>query len=215
MGPQGIVNTPPPRHWPGLVAVAAAYGIGFLLVWGGAHWLTETQVERLPWYFHWETQVPFQAWTLPLYFSMDVLVAIAPFLFRTWRQAAPLMATFLVQLCIAAPFFILIPIEPGFVNDMHSGVWGAYLFEPLGLHNMSQFNHTPSLHVTYALTLALALKQWRPAWTRWLWAVAVCVTTLLVHEHHLVCIAGGLVLYLATAWTVLPFFERRFRAAVT
>ena len=198
----------PTRRWPGLFAVAAGYGIGFAMVWGGSHLLTDMQIDRLPWYYDWETRIPFQQWAVPLYFTLDILVAMLPFFYHTWRHALPIMATLLVQLCIAAPFFIFIPIEPGFVNEMPTGVWGEYLFEPLGLQNISQWNHTPSLHVTYACTIALAFKAC-PAWLRWTWAIAVSTTTVLVHEHHLVCVAGGLMLFLATAWTVLPYFERR------
>lgn len=210
-------HTPTTSHrpqWLGKLLVAAAYGIGFALLWSTAHALTDLHAQRLPLYFQWETTVPFVAAMLPLYFSLDLFVALAPWAFGTWRQAAPVMGTLLVQLAIAVPFFALVPIEPGFQNDMATGVWGAYLFEPLGLDNMSQWNHTPSLHVTYACTLALTVTC-VPCWLRWTWAICICATTMLVHEHHLICIAGGLVLFLATAWTVLPWLTRRFTLAAT
>jgi membrane-associated phospholipid phosphatase len=197
-------------QWKRKLLLAALYGVAFSIVWGGAHALTDLHTERLHWYFQWETTIPFVAAALPLYFTLDVAVALAPFAFETWRDAAGLMCTLLVQLVIAVPFFVLLPIEPGFSNDMTTGVWGAYLFEPLGLDNMSQWNHTPSLHVSYALTLALCVRC-VPRWLAWTWAVCVCATTMLVHEHHLICIAGGLALFLATAPTVLPWFERRFQ----
>jgi len=199
-------------QWVGKLLVAAAYGVGFAVLWSTAHALTDLHAGRLHLYFDWETKVPFVAAVLPLYFSLDVFVALAPFAFRTWRQAAPVMGTLLVQLLIAVPFFVLIPIKPGFCNDMATGIWGEYLFEPLGLENMSQWNHTPSLHVTYALTLALTVTC-VPRWLAWTWAVCVCATTMLVHEHHLICIAGGLLLFLATAWTVPPWLRKRFLPA--
>jgi membrane-associated phospholipid phosphatase len=198
MRPGTLTSTDGPQ-WPGKLLVAAAYGVGFVLLWGGSHALSDLQTERMPLYFQWERDVPYVGWVLPLYFSLDVLVAIAPFFFRTWRQSVPLMRTLLLQLLIAAPFFVLVPIEPGFQNEMATGVWGTYLFEPLGLENGSQWNHTPSLHVAYACTFAFALTS-VPRWLRWTWALGVCVSTVLVHEHHLVCIAGGLVLFAATAW---------------
>ncbi len=199
------------RPWTMLTLITLAYAVGFSVVWGGAHWLTEQHAERWPLYFDWEAQLPFQAWALPLYFSMDVVVMIAPFLFTRWQPAAALMSLFFIQLCIAAPSFVVVPIEPGFINDMPTGVWGAWLFEPLGLHNMSQYNHTPSLHVTYALTLAVGLKHVCSPWVRWPWAIAVCCTTLLVHEHHLICIGGGLLLFAVTIW-MRPRLEQWFTA---
>ena len=159
-------------------------------------------------YFDWETRIPFQAWVLPLYFSLDVAVALFPFAFRSWREALPPMGTLLAQTAIAVPFFVLIPIDPGYTNDMSSGVWGTYLFEPLGLDNGARWNHVPSLHVAYALTLACSVcARWR-VWAL-AWATAVSISTMLVHEHHLICVASGLVLFLVTITSVYPWLRRR------
>ncbi|MCH2135611.1 MAG: phosphatase PAP2 family protein [Phycisphaerales bacterium] len=193
------------------LAAAAIYGAGFAIVWGIAHQLSDLAPQRLPLYLNWETDIPFQPWALPVYFSLDVLVAIIPFLCVTWQRSATLMGTLLIQLLIAAPFFVLVPIEPGYTNEMATGVWGTWLFEPLGMDNLSRWNHTPSLHVAYACTIAL---YWRrgPAWARWTWAIAVCISTMLVHEHHLICIAGGLLLFVLTGWWVPRWLKRFFPA---
>ena len=121
----------------------------FSLVWTIAHEASDLWATRLPLTFEWETEIPFQKWILPLYFSLDAAVICIPLLFRTAREAWPPMGLFLIQVVIAAPFFVLLPIENAYTNDMPTGVWGAYLFEPLGLKNVSQWNQTPSLHVTY------------------------------------------------------------------
>ena len=111
------------------------------------------------------------------------------------------MGLLLLQVVIAAPFFVFLPIENTSLNDMPTGVWGAYLFEPLGMKNVSQWNQTPSLHVTYSLTVATVVaRRWGGIW--WVigfaWAIPVSITTMLVHEHHLICVAGGLLLFAAT-----------------
>ncbi len=187
--------------------VALGYYAGFFLLWTISHELSDMHETRYALYFDWETRIPFQAWVLPLYFSLDVAVALFPFAFRSWREALPPMGTLLAQTAIAAPFFVFIPIGPGYVNDMSSGVWGAYLFEPLGLANVSQWNHLPSLHVAYAFTLAWAIG---PRWRTWamIWATAVSASTMLVHEHHLICVITGFVLFLVTITTVYPFLQR-------
>ena len=111
--------------------------------------------------FDWESRVPFQPWAIPLYFTLDISVVLLPLVFRSAREAIPPMGLLLLQVVIAAPFFVLLPIENTYLNDMPTGVWGAYLFEPLGMKNVSQWNQTPSLHVTYSLTVATVVaRRW-------------------------------------------------------
>lgn len=189
----------------GVLVVAVAYYLLFSLVWTAAHELSDLRAVRLPLTFAWEADIPFQPWILPLYFSLDAAVIALPLIFRSGREALPPMSLLLVQVVIAAPFFVLLPIENAYTNDMPTGVWGAYLFEPLGMKNVSQWNQTPSLHVTYSLTVATVISRrfGGPA-RRWVtplafaWAVPVSISTMLVHEHHVICVAGGLLLYLAT-----------------
>ena len=190
-----------PAGRPGALLVGVLYYVLFSLVWSAAHEISDLWSTRLPLTFEWESRIPFQVWILPLYFTLDVAVICMPLLFRSAREALPPMGLLLIQVVIAAPFFVLLPIENAYTNDMPTGVWGAYLFEPLGLKNVSQWNQTPSLHVTYSLTVATVVaRRWGGPW-RWLafvWAIPVSLSTMLVHEHHLICVIGGLILYGAT-----------------
>ena len=200
----------PVGRW-GVLVVAVGYYLLFSQVWTFAHELSDLRAVRLPLTFEWEARIPFQPWILPLYFSLDAAVIAIPLIFRNAREAFPPMALFLAQVVIAAPFFVLLPIENAYTNDMATGVWGAYLFEPLGMKNVSQWNQTPSLHVTYSLTVATIVARrfggpWR--WVAFAWAVPVSISTMLVHEHHLICVVGGLVLYAATI-PVLGAWSRR------
>lgn len=191
--------------------MALVYYVGFSIVWTVAHELSDLRAVRLPLTFEWESRIPFQLWILPLYFTLDLAVIGIPLLFRSAREALPPMGLFLLQGIVAAPFFVLLPIENAYSNDMATGVWGAYLFEPLGMKNVSQWNQTPSLHVTYSLTVATVVARrfggsWR--WIAFAWAIPVSVSTMLVHEHHLVCVAGGLILYAVTI-PLLSVWSRR------
>lgn len=195
----------------GVLVVAVGYYVLFSLVWTMAHELSDLRAVRLPLTFAWESDIPFQAWILPLYFSLDVAVIALPLVFRNAREALPPMALFLAQVVVAAPFFVLLPIENAYTNDMPTGVWGAYLFEPLGMKNVSQWNQTPSLHVTYSLTVAsVVARRWGGRTRRWVtplafgWAIPVSASTMLVHEHHVVCVVGGLILYAVS----LPWLRR-------
>lgn len=201
--------------------VAAIYFIGFSIVWTIAHELSDLHGTRLPLAFEWESRIPLQRWAIPLYFTLDLSVILLPFIFRSAREALPPMGLLLLQVVVAAPFFVLLPIENAYVDDMPTGVWGAYLFEPLGMKNVSQWNQTPSLHVTYSLTVATVIgRRWGGIW--WFiglaWAIPVSITTMLVHEHHLICVVGGLLLYAVTipllgAWSRRSGLDRSGRGS--
>ena len=195
-----------------VIWVALGYYLGFTFMWTLSHELSDMRAVRYPLYFDWEASIPFQGWAVPLYFSLDIFVALFPFVFRSWKEAFAPVGTLLAQTAIAAPFFVLVPIAVGFQNDMTSGVWGVYLFEPLGLHNLSQWNHAPSLHISYAFTIAWTIGKKYGAVAMAvgiIWATAVSISTMLVHEHHLICVLTGFVLFVATITTVYPWLQRK------
>jgi membrane-associated phospholipid phosphatase len=39
------------------------------------------------------------------------------------------------------------------------------------------------------------------------WAILVSITTMLIHEHHLICVVAGFILFVATAYTILPWLK--------
>ena len=120
--------------------------------------------------------------------------------------------TVVIQTAIAAPIFVLLPIAVGYQNELQGGVWGEILFTPLGAKNISLWNHAPSLHVAYAFTLALTVgkKFGTSAMAIGLtWATAVSLSTMLVHEHHLICVITGFILFVVTISTVYPWLQRK------
>lgn len=195
----------------GVFLVFLGFTVVWFILWTGADILSSMRTTRYPLYLPIETRIPFVRWVMPVYFSLDLAVVILPFLFKSWRGALPPMATMAVQTAIAAPFFVFLPIEVGFTGEAVHGIWGEYVTDPLGVPNHFSLNHVPSLHVTFAFTIAVvAGRNWGHAvlWLGMLWACAVSVSTVLVHEHHLLDVLGGLVLFLVTVPIILPFFER-------
>ena len=188
--------------------MALVFYLGFLFFWTLSHELSDMRTVRYPLYFDWESNIQFQGWALPLYFSLDIAVILFPFFFRSWREAIAPTGTILVQTAIAAIFFALVPIEPGYET---TGVWGPYFYEYFGLDNLSQWNHAPSLHVAFAFTLAWIIgKQNIRLVLCMLWATAVSISTMLVHEHHLMCVLSGFILFVFTIVTVYPALQRKY-----
>ncbi|MBC8203552.1 MAG: hypothetical protein H8E91_06960 [Planctomycetes bacterium] len=194
-----------------VIWVALAYYIGFFFLWTVSHELSDMREVRYPLYFSWESEIQFRGWALPLYFSLDIAVILFPFIFRSFREAFAPVGTLIVQTAIAAIFFMLVPIEPGYET---TGVWGTYFYEYFGLENLSRWNHAPSLHVSYVFTIAWIIGQ------RFgklimacslIWAIAVSISTMLVHEHHLICVLSGFTLFVFTITTVYPYLQRKTR----
>ncbi len=200
------MKRPLAKKYLGLLLIAIGHLVGFLFIWTIAHELSAMQKVRFPLYFDWESRISFQPWALPIYFSFNVAVAIFPFLFKSWKEAFPPMGTLLLQTAIASPFFVLVPIELGYANDMLTGVWGTFLYEPLGLKNGAQWNQAPSLHVCGAFTLAWCAPS---LWRKWTltWATLVAISTMLIHEHHLICVITGFILFLITIKTIYPWLK--------
>jgi len=190
--------------------VALGYYIGFLFLWSLSHELSAMRAIRYPLYFAWETEIHFQSWALPLYFSLDIVVILFPFFFRTWQDAIAPVGTLLIQTAIAAVFFVALPIEPGYET---TGVWAPYFYDYFGIENLSRWNHAPSLHVSYVFTIAWFAGK-RYGATAMLgtmtWAVAVSVSTMLVHEHHFICVLSGFALFLFTMVSVYPALQRKY-----
>ena len=193
-----------------VIWVALCFYLGFLFFWTLSHELSDMRLVRYPLYFGWEATIEFRWWALPLYFSLDIAVILFPFIFHSWRDAIAPVGTMLIQTAIAAIFFVLVPIEPGYET---TGVWGAYFYEYFGAENLSRWNHAPSLHVSYAFTMAwlLGKRYGRTIMSfAMIWAITVSISTMLVHEHHLLCILGGFALFIFTMVTVYPALHRKF-----
>ncbi len=191
-----------------IIWAALGFYLGFLFFWTLSHELSDMRTVRYPLYFAWESEIQFRGWALPLYFSLDVAVILFPFYFRTWQKAIAPLGTVLIQTAIAAIFFVLVPIEPGYET---TGVWGPYFYEYFGLDNLSRWNHAPSLHVAFAYTLALIIgKSGIRLALCMFWATAVSLSTMLVHEHHLICVLSGFALFVFTICTVYPALQRKF-----
>lgn len=172
------------------IGVVLFVALCFGVFYGGASALSA----YTPWHvrldFDFERQIPFVPWMAVVYLSMDLLVGVAPFVLREPRKLAAFAALLIVQMVIGACFFVLMPVENVFPPRVVEG--GAapafWLADTLNLER----NYFPSLHVAFSFTAARAYRgaQW------WLWAIAIAASTLLIHEHYLVDVVGGLVLAL-------------------
>ena len=170
----------------------AAFGILYPLV----NWLTGVRASKFSLYIDDERHIPFLPGWIWIYLSINLLFLLPPLLMRASdmpRLGRRLLAA-TVSGCL---IFLVFPARLGFERAVpNDGLYGSIfggLFQLDGPHNL-----VPSLHVTYAALCVLgfqtAARGWlqRTAWGCWL--AAIMVSTVVVHQHHLLDVVSGLLL---------------------
>ncbi|MER9117116.1 phosphatase PAP2 family protein [Mesorhizobium sp. M0954] len=172
-----------------------AFGTLYPLV----NWLTSMRVTTFGLYLDAERAAPFVPIWIWAYLSINLLFLMPPLVMRA--ADLPVLGRRMLAATVASSvIFLALPAHLGFERTVPSeGVYRvifSWLFQADGPHNL-----VPSLHVAYAslciLSLQTAARRWvvRAAWG--LWLAAIIVSTVLVHQHHIVDVMTGLLLAVA------------------
>jgi len=171
-------------------------GVAFFSVYPTCNWLTSLRGEYFSLYFPGELNVPFVPEFIVVYISMYVLFAMPPFFLRVTELTA-LGKQLIAGTLFSGLIFMILPARLGFVRQVpEHGLFGPIYSNMFAVdmpHNM-----VPSLHVVFSALILLALagatagERYRLLWYGWL--MVICVSTLLVHQHHLIDVVAGLVL---------------------
>lgn len=170
--------------------VCAAVALSFAVIYGGASALSAVVPWRVRVDLPFEQSIPFLPWSAVVYLSMNLLLLVAPFVLKDARRLAAFGALLILQMLIAAPFFVLLPVADVFGPRVVEGA-AAPFFRLADTMNLER-NYLPSLHVAFSVTAARAYGgRW---W--WSWAAAIAASTLLMHEHYVVDVIAGAALAL-------------------
>ena len=175
----------------------------FSSVYGGTSLLAAVRSPRPGPYFPFELHLPFVPSMAAAYLTVPLALLLTPFILRTWRDLTPFFLTLTVETLVAGLCFLLLPFAQAYPPRIASGFWGG-IFRFADAVNLD-YNEVPSLNVTFAVTLALVFGRRRGPLGRFLflaWAVTVCLSTLLIHEHHLLDVGAGIVLGVAAVLAV-------------
>jgi hypothetical protein len=187
--------------WPGMASFRLTLPLSYLFfkifysVYGGASLLAKLRRPLTDFYFPWEMRLPFlPSWSL-IYLSVPLLMLLTPFILRTWRSFTPFVLTLTAETLIAGVFFLAIPLAQAYPPRVADGFFGGvfHLADRLNL----DYNKFPSLHIAFALTAAVVFGRrcgWLGRTLFTLWIVAVLASTLLIHEHQILDLLGGLAL---------------------
>src|SRR4029077_20344374 len=187
--------------WPGMASFRLTLPLSYLFfkifysVYGGASLLAKLRRPLTDFYFPWEMRLPFlPSWSL-IYLSVPLLMLLTPVILRTWRTFTPFVLTLTAETLIAGVFFLAIPLAQAYPPRVADGFFGGvfHLADRLNL----DYNKFPSLHIAFALTAAVIFGRrcgWRGRTLFALWIAAVLASTMLIHEHQILDLLGGLAL---------------------
>ena len=173
-----------------LVVVAAI----FYASYGATNALASARANVPEIYFAWERAVPFWAWSIVPYWSLNLLYALGFFLCRDSRELARYVTQLLAAQMIATLFFIAFPLQMSWEKPAVSGFSG-FLFSSLAAFDLP-FNQAPSLHIILcAVVGAFYLRKVRAVWLKAAlaaWFTLIGLSVLTTYQHHFIDIPTGL-----------------------
>lgn len=206
---RGSRRAEPLLAWPGIASLRFSLPLAYLFskiffsIYGGASLLARLRGAREAFHFDWELRLPFVPSVAIVYLSVPLLLLLAPFILRTWRSFTPFFLTLTAETLVGGIFFLLLPMAQGYPEREAYGLGGA-VFRLADRLNLD-YNEFPSLHIAFAVTAAIVYGRrcgWLGKTLFGLWAITVAVSTLFMHEHHLIDLGAGALLGLVAVATV-------------
>ena len=167
----------------------------FVVVYGSINYLTSIRSRHFLPYFDWEARIPFIPGFVYLYLSI-FFVFLLPLFSLPTRKIRALAGAFLTATVAAGCIFLILPAAPRFERPE---IVPGYEFVFAWLYTFElPYNLFPSLHVTYATLIlrAVAREENSPAVAAGLglWWCLLIASVLLVRQHQIVDIIGGIAL---------------------
>lgn len=183
--------------WPGkqrslqYLKLATLLSVQFLLIYGGANFLSHhrSDVHRI--YFDWELAIPLVPSMVWIYASIVPLM-LSPVLFLDSGQQNRLAKQMALAMLIAGAVFLVFPGKIGYepAADMSAGI--AFI-RSIDL----PYNVFPSLHVALSSIIMLHLYRVFGSHGRLIlvvWLVALIASVILTHQHHVADVLGAALL---------------------
>lgn len=168
--------------------------VAFFAVYPLCNWLTANRTGTFNLYVESELSIPFVPEMVWAYLSLYLLFLMPPFALDQVRMDK-LGRRLIAATLFGGLIFLLLPAVLGFERTIPDDPFYSSLFGHLFAVDLPH-NMVPSLHVTFSALILFALLDGSlPPLTRiifWGWLGLICASTVLVHQHHLLDVATGL-----------------------
>jgi hypothetical protein len=188
------------RPWRRASAWLAFLAPFFCLTYGAANAIAARRAGVSSIVFAWERHIPFLAWTIVPYWSIDIFYALSLFVCSTGRELDTHVRRLLTAQVVAVACFLLFPLTFTRSHPATHGLPGA-LFAALGAFD-KPFNQAPSLHIALLIILwpLYAAHVQRARRSLHLWFLLVCVSVLTTYQHHFFDVPTGALLGVFCLW---------------
>lgn len=200
-----------PRPWKRAALWLAFLGPFFFLSYGFANWWAGRIGHVATIVFDWERHIPFLAWTILPYMSIDVFYAMSLFLCRDRVELDAHAKRLLSATLISVTCFLLFPLQFSYVRPHVDGFNGT-LFDVLTGFD-KPFNQAPSLHISLLMLLWVVYAHHLRGVALWfvhVWFFLIGVSVFTTYQHHIIdgvtgAVVGVICLYLFPGRPVSSF----------
>lgn len=173
----------------------------FFGTYGFATWVTDQRDDVGSLVFGWESHMPFWAWTIVPYWSIDLLYGLSLLLPRSREELKRHALRLLTAQVIAVSCFLIWPLRFTFARPELDGVFG-WLFDVLAGFD-KPFNQAPSLHIALLVILWTCFQRhlqgiWRTVMHGWFALIGISVLT--TYQHHFIDLPTGAMLGWLCVW---------------
>jgi protein-tyrosine phosphatase len=164
----------------------------FFSTYGFATWVTSQRSDVGTLVFDWETHMPFLAWTIVPYWSIDLLYGFSLLLPNSRHELKQHALRLLSAQVIAVSCFLIWPLRFTFERPELDGVFG-WLFAVLAGFD-KPFNQAPSLHIALLVILWVMYQRHTQGVWRWLvhgWFALIGISVLTTYQHHFIDLPTG------------------------
>ena len=152
--------------------------------------------------FAWERNIPFWAWTIVPYWSLNLMYAAAFFLCRNACEQNRYVARLVSAQIVATTCFMLFPLHFSWPKPPTDGLSG-WLFDSLVAFDLP-YNQAPSLHIALSIIVGAFY------WTRFpkirlpllLWQSLIALSVLTTYQHHFIDVPTGALLGWLVLWAI-------------
>lgn len=154
--------------------------------------------------FAWERHIPFLAWTVVPYWSIDFFYGLSLFLCRSPGELHRHALRLVLAQAVAIPIFLLLPLRLTSTIPPDTGIFAPFFGALDGMVG-KPYNLAPSLHIALLVILWVRYVRHVPRWALPAvhgWAALIGVSVLTANQHHFFDVPTGAMLGFFCLWAV-------------